>query len=297
MKILITGATGYIGSNLVKSLVENNINQISVITRVDSDLKPLNDVIGKIKIFRYDGTEKCMMRIIGQSSPDIVCHLAGVSNYNHEISDIKNIVNSNILFGTILLDAMIKNNVFNFINTGTFWQHYEDLDYNPSCLYAATKQSFLDIIKYYVESFGLNVITLKLFDNYGPNDNRGKLFNYIDKSALENSSVKLSPGEQLIDIIHILDLIEAYNISINMLLNDNYKGQNEFFVSNKNRITLKELVKTYLLFTNQTVSIEWGSRKYRNREIMNPVFNGKILPGWSPKIDLEDGIRKLKKNN
>ena len=111
MKILITGATGYIGSNLVKSLVLNSNYIVSVIVRLSSSLLPLSDVTDKIKIYYFDGSAKSMLNIVSESSPDIVCHLAGVSNYNHTHADINNIINSNILFGTLLLDSMANNNI------------------------------------------------------------------------------------------------------------------------------------------------------------------------------------------
>ena len=81
-----------------------------------------------------------------------------------------------------------------------------------------------------------------------------------------------------------------------MLANKEYFGFEEYFVSNENRISLKDLVNKYLKYTNQNVELEWGGREYRKKEIMNPYSKGKILPGWLPTIKLKTGIVGLKKN-
>ena len=64
------------------------------------------------------------------------------------------------------------------VNTGTSWQHYENKDYSPVNLYAATKQSFEAILQYYVEVASLKAITLKLFETYGLDDPRPNFFIY-----------------------------------------------------------------------------------------------------------------------
>ena len=96
MKILITGANGFVGSNLVKRLVEDEINT-EVIIRSQSNINSLNDVQNKIIKYVHDGTSECMKRIFKESKPDVVCHLAGISSYDHSLDDIEPIIKSNIL--------------------------------------------------------------------------------------------------------------------------------------------------------------------------------------------------------
>ena len=86
------------------------------------------------------------------------------------------------MFGAHILEAMALTSVSYFINTGTYWQHYGGSStYSPSCFYAATKQSFQDILKYYTDSKLIKSITLKLFDTYGPNDSRAKIFTILSE--------------------------------------------------------------------------------------------------------------------
>ena len=94
---------------------------------------------------------------------------------------------------------MTVNGVSKIINTGTFWQHYENREYSPTCLYAATKQAFESILHYYVEAKFLMIITLILFDSYGPSDPRPKLFSLLQEARQSEKVIAMSPGEQKID--------------------------------------------------------------------------------------------------
>ena len=115
---------------------------------------------------------------------------------------------------------MVLTSVPYFINTGTYWQHYvrsESSTYSPSCFYAATKQSFQDIIKYYTDSNLIKSITLKLFDTYGPVDLR-KDITILSEAQQNNNKIAMTSGEQLIDLVYITDVVRAYLSFIERIL-------------------------------------------------------------------------------
>lgn len=289
---LITGATGFIGSNLAKRLVRDGW-ELHAIVRSHSNLDILSEIKDKVNFHLYDETMEVIYDIVAKTKPAIVFHLASLFIAEHKSSDIDALIKSNILFGTQLLEAMVKNNVYKFINTTTFWQNYNNEDYNPVNLYAATKQAFEDIIRYYVESTPLKVINLKLYDTYGPNDPRPKLFNIIKKAEREQKSLLMSPGEQLIDLVYIEDVVDAFLVAKDMLLEENTIKNEHYMVSSGNPIKLRDLIRIYEKITGKKLNIEWGGLPYRKREVMVPYTKGNILPGWSPKIDLEKGILKI----
>ena len=162
-------------------------------------------------------------------------------------------------------------------------------------LYAATKQAFEDILQYYIEANALSVITLKLFDTYGPNDPRPKLFHILKKIANDNLSLAMSPGEQLIDLVHVYDVVNAFVIAGEHLESPAVNGHEIYAVSSGVQIKLKDLVKIYANIHGKELAINWGGREYRNREVMRPWSNGKLLPGWKISIELEEGIMLMKK--
>lgn len=293
---LVTGATGFVGSHLVRRLIKESW-KVHIISRPESSLEIIKDVKGETVNHLHDGTTDGMLRIIKESKPIIVFHLASLFLTQHQPKDLEPLIRSNILFGTQLLDAMAANGVYKFVNTGTSWQHYNNEDYNPVCLYASTKQAYEAILKFYIETTTLRVVTLKLFDTYGPNDLRPKLFNLLKKVAEDQKPLAMSPGEQLIDIVYIDDVVEAFLIAADRLLNNNAKKYEEYAISSGNPLKLRDLVKKYEEVIGKKLPIEWGGRPYRDREVMVPWKRGEKLYGWMPKVCLDEGIKKISEYN
>jgi nucleoside-diphosphate-sugar epimerase len=292
MRALVTGATGFVGSHLVRCLLDQGWN-VHIIIRQSSKLEVISDIVKRLTIHIHTGDIETMISILSKSKPDVVFHLASLFIAEHLPNDIEPLIKSNILFGTQLVEAMVKNGIYNLINTGTSWQHYNNEDYNPTNLYAATKQAFEAILKYYLETSKLKVITLKLFDTYGPNDQRPKLINLLRKSAEEGITLKLSLGEQLIDLVYIDDVIEAYILAADRLISGKVVKYEEYAVSSEKPIRLKDLVKIFEETINKKLFVQWGARPYRTREVMIPWNKGKLLPGWRAKVELKDGIKKI----
>ena len=141
---------------------------------------------------------------------DGIIHLASLFLAGHKPEDIKGLVESNVLFGTQLLEASVKSEVPWFINTGTFWQHYKNKKYSPVNLYAATKQAFEDIAEYYIETSPINFVTIKLSDTFGPDDTRSKVFNLWSKISRTNETLDMSPGGQIIEINYVENIVDGY---------------------------------------------------------------------------------------
>jgi len=289
---LITGATGYLGRNLTRKLLNNGWD-VHLLVR---DLAVVNDHSSYLQGSRkhvYHGDLNGLIEIIDAIRPMVVFHLAAKVVSDHKSENIDDLYKSNIFFGAQLLEAMRVCNIRKFVNTGTFWQFYNGNEYNPVSLYAASKQAFEAILKYYAYAENFEVITLTLFDNYGPDDTRPKLFSMLNKSALSKELVKMSAGEQYIDIVYIDDVVEAYITAALILLSRvNFDYQN-YVVSSSEPIRLRDLVDIYLELAPIKPKILWGARPYRNREVMVPWSAGAHLPGWSPKIGLREGIEKI----
>ena len=291
---LVTGATGFVGSHLIRRLIKEGW-ETHIITRPSSNLTQLEYVRSKIIVHQHDGTTNSMINIVKEVEPNIVFHLASLFLAQHTPEDIERLVQSNILFGVQLAEAMTSQGVTKLINTGTSWQHYENENYNPVCLYAATKQAFEDILKFYVEASELKVITLKLFDTYGPDDPRPKLFTLLRKVADEQTELAMSPGEQLIDLVYIDDVIEGYILAARRLMDNSVSNMEKYAISSGNPVSLKELVAIYGQLIGKSLPIKWGGRPYRTREVMAPWDKGTRLPGWKAKIGLFEGIRRMEK--
>lgn len=290
MKILVTGATGFIGQHLVKVLLDKNY-ELHCIIRIDSNTSNISQ---KVTIFKYDENIGSLIDYFNEQKFDGVIHLASLFLASHTQDDIANLISSNVKFGTELLEASKQSNTQWFINTGTFWQNYQNESYNPVNLYAATKEAFESIAKYYIETSNLIFTTIKLNDTFGANDTRNKVFNLWNKIAKSGETLEMSAGEQIIDVSYIDDVISAYEVLITHLSLDNKEDfkNKEFVVTNNEKMSLKELSKVFEEATNTKLNIKWGVRPYREREVMVPYNNGKTVPNWNQKYTLKQAIQK-----
>ena len=113
---LVTGATGFVGSHLVRRLIKEGW-KTHIITRSSSSLTQIEDVADKIIVHQHDGTTSSMINIIKDAEPDVVFHLASLFLAQHTSEDVEKLVQSNLLFGTQLAEAMTLQGVTKLINT------------------------------------------------------------------------------------------------------------------------------------------------------------------------------------
>lgn len=288
--VIVTGATGFIGKHLVERLSQDGYKVVLLVRKTSVLKTRSSDNIVRVDV---DGTVEQLTNLFNNTKPMMVLHLASLYLPTHQPDDVQKLVASNISFPSQLLEAMKLSGIKKFLNTGTSWQHYNNEKYDPVNLYAATKQSFEDILQYYVSAEGFSSITLKLFDTYGPADERKKLFHLLRDSTQNTNGLEMSPGDQLLNIVYIDDVIEAFVAAI-ALLEKGPQYKNDSFAVSANDdeiISLRELVGLYSDVTGTTPNIKFGARPYRAREVMQPWTNGTRVPNWKPKISLRDGIR------
>jgi len=291
-RVLITGGMGFVGSHLATQCLEEGW-QVSVIHPQSQDLAPYRGLYGQVDAYPTTGSTDEILGIVHSARPDLVFHLASVFVAEHEARDIRGLVEANVLFGTQVLEAMTRHHVPYLVNTGTSWQHFLGQPYNPVNLYAATKQAFEDILAFFVQSGSLTAITLKLFDTYGAGDPRRKLFTLLREAAGSQQPLAMSPGEQLINLVHVDDVARAFLVAADRLFSGLVAGHAVYTVSSGNPIRLRELVALYERVGGVPIPVAWGNRPYRQREVMQPWSTGETLPGWDARIGLAEGIRSV----
>jgi len=290
-RVLITGITGFTGMHLAKELL-NEGYEVHGIIREASQTEMLRKFVADRTVLHiYNDDQDNMMDIVGEVQPMIVYHLAASVLVKHSFSDLTNLINSNIAFGMKLVEAMVKNDIRFLVNTSTTWTHYQDKEYNPVCLYAATKKAFEDILVYYQEAYGLHVVTLELFDSYGKHDNRKKVFNLLRDAIKKKIRLQMTNGEQKMNIIYIDDLVKALIMAGRKMCID-CKFSGRYVVSADEVLSLREVVDIfYSIIGEEKLRIEWGALPYRFREVIEPWSKGRCLPDWSPTISLYEGIK------
>lgn len=295
MNLLLSGASGFIGKHLLRFL-KNKGHKVYLLTRSSSDVSSL-DAAGT---FVFAENIPDLSAYLKDRHIEGIIHLASCYLPQHHPHQIKDLILSNIYLGTALLEAAVSAEAKWFLNTGTIWQNYQsgaEASYHPVNLYAASKQAFEVMAQYYTETSALRFCTLKLCDTYGPGDTRRKIFTLFEQISQSGETLAMSPGQQQLDLLHIDDVVSGFG-HLADLLHEGNDLEKEYVLSSGRLYTLKTLAALYQNYTGHKLSIHWGGRPYRLREVMTP-WRGPILPGWQPAVSLEKGIKKQtsEKNN
>lgn len=288
--ILITGATGFVGTHLLTHLAERYT--LVLVIRPDSTppREPLvHDVI------KYNGDIGSLIFRLKKLKVEGTIHLASKFVSEHQSVQVKELVDSNVRYGADILEACHCASVKWFINTGTFWQHYRNAPYCPVNFYAATKQAFEAIASYYIEIGKMSVVTLELSDTYGPMDFRPKLMPLWKKMLRNGTALDMSQGNQILDLCHIDDVCRSFVQLVKLLRasSSSVASGDSFVVKGDKRLSVRELAALVEKVTGKILHINWGAKPQRTREVMIPYEHGRTVPGWQPMVTLEDGIRQV----
>lgn len=254
MKILITGGAGFIGSALIKSILDN---QKDSVLNVDSltyagNLQSLdgyhdsdNYNFAHVDICKQDRIDELFVSF----KPDLVMHLAAESHVDRSIDNADSFIQTNILGTYSMLEASRRywntlesnlKNKFRFHHISTD-EVYGDLDdvglftedhpYQPSSPYSASKASSDHLVRSWYRTYGLPIIISNCSNNYGPFQYPEKLIPNTILSALNGKELPVyGNGEQIRDWLYIYDHIAALIlIAKNGKVGDTYNigGHNE----------------------------------------------------------------------
>jgi nucleoside-diphosphate-sugar epimerase len=277
---LITGATGFIGGHLVRHLARLGWKVHALARQVSTDQE-----IAKAAIWHSsDGDYESVSRAVASSEADVVFHLASLFLSEHKPDHIDALVDANLRFGMHLLEAMHQHNVRRLINTGTSWQHYNNADYDPVNLYAATKQAFEAIIDYYCNAHKLSAITLKLYDTYGSNDKRKKIINVLINAITEKLELDLTDGTSQLNIVHVNDVCNALRVAATQTRCNDSKHL-RFGVGGTDKLSILEIASIIQEKMGQTGQFNWGTKQSLTRTPAVPP-ELPLLPKWNPKTNL-----------
>lgn len=290
-RALITGATGFVGGALARHLAARGWD-VHALVRPVAPAGSAPRPTPNSTVHVHDGTTEGLVAIVGEARPDVVFHLASLFIAEHRVDQVEPLVRSNLLLGVQIAEAMRAHDRRALVNTGTAWQHYQGAEYDPTSLYAATKQALLDLLRFYQEAAGLRVVTLELYESYGPDDPRPKLMSALLRAARGGERVGLTDERQQLDLVHVRDIARAYEVAAERLLAGVAAADERWAVRTGQPRSVRDLVELVGRAVGVPLEAAWGVRSYRAREVMSPPERP-VLPGWRPEIALDAGIREL----
>jgi len=279
--ILLTGATGFIGSNILKEIRLNN--KVFIIQRFESKKKIKKTKNIKIITFKnYNILSNKLKKI----KVDTIIHCATHYKKEHIEKDILKFIQSNILLGNIILENLKKLNAKQFINFSTTWEDFDNKENNPRNLYAAYKKSFNCLIQYYKKKIpNINFIDLMIVDTFGENDKRQKLINTLRNNYIKKKTSKIISKRLYLNLINVEDIVNAVKI---LLKNKIQPGK--YILKNSNYFNLFELIE-YINKNNNNnrIKVKWLS----NTLIKDKILKYKKLKNWNPKKSNIKNVKDL----
>ena len=298
-KILVTGATGFIGKNLVESLKEKFEVYALILDEKEKNIIPQIDYILWKTFFDRENEIKTLDgKKLGKI--DTVIHLASYG-VNPKDNDIDKMIESNINLTKDLILNLERVSCKNIIFTGSGFEYgdkgkiklKEDMELNPFSLYGATKVSAFLIGKKLCESLGVNYINLRLFNIFGEYEGSNRLIPQIINNYLEGKELNFTAGNQVRDYLYIKDIIEVYE----MILEKNIYNNETYNVCSSEEVTIKEFItKVADIIGINKDSLNFGIIPSRKEEALYIVGDNSKLKrdfDWNRKYSYEFGIKNI----
>ena len=300
MKILITGGAGFVGSHLSEDLLKKN-HEITVVTRKNT--KNIKNILKDINLEKSDVSNFSKMeKIILKNKPELIIHLAGNTSHSKSFEKPFNDLNSNVK-STLNILEILKQSIpgCRFILGSTFvvigkpqkLPVNENSVCNPTTLYGINKLASEQYTKAYNQIYKLNTNIFRITNSFGPKEQiipTKNAVNYIIHRAFNGENITIyNDGKFFRDLIYITDVVNA----INTIIKKGKSGELYWISSNK-KTWFYQLGKILEKLTDAKTEYINPSRYTKKVDVGNFIVNNYKLRklGWSPKINLDTGIKK-----
>ena len=310
-KVIVTGGLGFIGSNLIKLLLEQkyyviNLDKVSYSSNFYNTKEFKQNK--KYKFIKCDvQNKKKITQILKKYKPVGIFNLAAETHVDRSIDGPKNFINSNILGVFNLLECLKKyykkNKNIKLVHISTdevygdvlYGRSKETDSYNPSSPYAASKASSDHLVRSYIRTYNLPAIITNCSNNYGPKQHPEKLIPKLIYNLIKNKKLPIyGKGKNSREWIYVTDHCEAlikvfkkgklnnfYNIGSNINLNN-------LMIVKKLLLIAKKKIKT-----GKKVKIRFVKDR-PGHDLRYAINSNKLRKEikWKPKININKGLEK-----
>lgn len=292
----LTGATGFIGSHLVRGLLERG-HRVTALIRLNANLDRIADCISSIDVIEgsLDDLERLKPVFLRQRF-DAVCHLAWAGVTVEHRNDFEQLT-WNVMRSLELWSLLRSSGCATWLSVGSQAEYglhsgviSEDFAPTPATAYGTAKLALCLLIERLCAMAHLRFAWLRLFSAYGPADDDRHMVPSLVHALLRCERYPLTAGEQIWDFLYIEDVVAALAIAL-----ESPAVHGVFNLASGAPGRLRDFMEAVRDQVDPTLPLGIGDLPYRADQIMHLAGDAsrfRAASGWSPHFDWKEGIRR-----
>jgi nucleoside-diphosphate-sugar epimerase len=295
--VLVTGANGFVGANLTRALLVQNIN-VHAILRSGRLNWRLLDVADKITIHAGDLSDVAFVaEVIKKVQPEVIYHSATYGGYPRQ-QDLAATITTNIIGSVNLFQACEGLKILKrFINISSSSEYgiknkpMREIDIlDPMTPYGITKATQTLFARYFAHKKNIPITTLRLLAVYGPYEETGRLIADVMCALVRHVPLKLSAPTNVRDLVFVGDVIDACFKAVET---DEINGE-IVNIGGGREYSISEVVESAMQIAGVKIPLQWGvttnARTFENQHWVADISKAERVLGWKPAHSLERGI-------
>ena len=295
MKVLITGAGGFIGSQVVRKVLQEGHTVLAVLRPAESSER-LIDCLDSISLFRcdlYDGN--AVRKMVEETRPEKALHLAWYVETGKYWQARENL--NCVRMSLCLAQELAEAGCSRFVGAGTCAEYVWDAGLltedvtplRPQSLYGVCKNATREVLQAFCDQAGMGFAWTRFFLLFGPMEAKERLIPYVVLTLLKGEVAQCTRGEQMRDFLYVEDAASAmWAVAKSGLTGPVNVGSGQ-------AIKVRTLVETVARHLQREENLALGALPSDPQE--PPLLQADIrrlagVVGWKPSLTLEEGVAK-----
>jgi UDP-glucose 4-epimerase len=297
VKIMVTGGAGFIGSNVADRFIQEG-HEVTIIDNLSTGLE--SNLNKKAKFHQVDIRSAVIGKIFEKAKPDILCHHAAQIDVRKSTDDPIFDADVNILGSLNLLNACVKHKVKKVVFASTGGAIYGEQDYfpadekhpaNPLSPYGVTKLTIEKYLHFYRETYGLDYVSLRYANVYGPRQNpfgeAGVVAIFAERLLSGRKAIIYGDGKRTRDFVFVDDVVEANLLALN------YPKSDIFNIGTGIETDINSIFRTLKKATgSKQKEIHAPPKPGEQERSVLDHSKAETLLKWKPKCELPEGMAR-----
>jgi nucleoside-diphosphate-sugar epimerase len=297
MHCLVTGASGFLGSHLVRKLVDEG-HEVAALVRASSDLWRIQPVVNHVRfIYSSLADIPTAANAIADFRPDTVFHLAWTGGNSSKFANDDAQIFDNIPGSLNLLRIAHQAGASRFVylgstvEYGTYQIPVRETDIpQPFNLYGQAKLAVMRLSEALCAQYGMKFAGVRLFWAYGPMDDKLRMIPSVITKLLNRERPSLTAGTQIWDFLYVEDAVRAL-----LALASCQYDSSIFNLGSGVPVSIRDVVLQIRKQIDPSLEIGFGEVPFAPNQVMHleaDISRLKAATGWVPQTSLQDGIRR-----